>query len=191
LVLYAYMCVFAHSRSVENPPTWSWETNPSFLRWFCHTDDNLLAPLFLTNVCGKIMWTLHMHKWRVPLKIFFSTVKQTTVTVQNHANMSIWTKYLLSHKAKKQWPVLVVLTLDHCKCKRQELIFCSHANSNHQCTFVLSSQKSVINTNYRSTLCEVGHTLWEAPEGMLQHRIVSTCFIGKPLTTSIDDASGD
>jgi hypothetical protein len=34
--LYAYLCVFAHSRFVENPPIWSWETNPSFLRWFCH-----------------------------------------------------------------------------------------------------------------------------------------------------------
>jgi hypothetical protein len=33
------MCVFAHSRFVENPPTWSWETNPSFLRWFCHNLD--------------------------------------------------------------------------------------------------------------------------------------------------------
>jgi hypothetical protein len=30
------MCVFAHSRFVENPSIWSWETNPSFLRWFCH-----------------------------------------------------------------------------------------------------------------------------------------------------------
>jgi hypothetical protein len=36
LVLYAYLCVFAHSRFVENPPIWSWETNPSFFRWFCH-----------------------------------------------------------------------------------------------------------------------------------------------------------
>jgi hypothetical protein len=36
LVLYAYLCVFAHSRFVENPPIWSWETNPSFLRWYCH-----------------------------------------------------------------------------------------------------------------------------------------------------------
>jgi hypothetical protein len=31
--------VFAHSRFVENPPIWSWETNPSFLRWFCHKDN--------------------------------------------------------------------------------------------------------------------------------------------------------
>jgi hypothetical protein len=30
------MCVFVHSRFIENPPIWSWETNPSFLRWFCH-----------------------------------------------------------------------------------------------------------------------------------------------------------
>jgi hypothetical protein len=28
LVLYAYLCVFAHSRFVENPPIWSWETKP-------------------------------------------------------------------------------------------------------------------------------------------------------------------
>jgi hypothetical protein len=30
------MCVFAHSRFIENPPIRSWETTPSFLRWFCH-----------------------------------------------------------------------------------------------------------------------------------------------------------
>jgi hypothetical protein len=30
------MCVFVHSRFVENPLIRSWETNPSFLRWFCH-----------------------------------------------------------------------------------------------------------------------------------------------------------
>jgi hypothetical protein len=28
--------VFVYSRFVEDPPIWSWETNPSFLRWFCH-----------------------------------------------------------------------------------------------------------------------------------------------------------
>jgi hypothetical protein len=37
LVLYAYVCVFAYSRFIENPPIWSWEINPSFLRWFYHT----------------------------------------------------------------------------------------------------------------------------------------------------------
>jgi hypothetical protein len=31
------MCVFAHSRFVENPPIWSWEKNPSFLRRFYQT----------------------------------------------------------------------------------------------------------------------------------------------------------
>jgi hypothetical protein len=31
------LCVaFAHSRFIENPLIWSWEMNPSFLRWFCH-----------------------------------------------------------------------------------------------------------------------------------------------------------
>jgi hypothetical protein len=35
MVLYAYMCVFVHSCFNENPPIWSWETNPLFLRWFC------------------------------------------------------------------------------------------------------------------------------------------------------------
>jgi hypothetical protein len=39
------MCVFAHSRFVENPPTGSWETNPSFLRWFCHNDVALVDRL--------------------------------------------------------------------------------------------------------------------------------------------------
>jgi hypothetical protein len=29
--------VFVHSRFVENPPIWSWQTNPSFLRWFYHS----------------------------------------------------------------------------------------------------------------------------------------------------------
>jgi hypothetical protein len=36
MVLYAYMCVFVHSRFVENPSIWSWERNLSFLRWFYH-----------------------------------------------------------------------------------------------------------------------------------------------------------
>jgi hypothetical protein len=85
---------------------------------------------------------------------------------------------------------LVVLTLDQRKCKQKELIFRNHANCNHQCTFVLLSQESVINTNYRFTVYEACHTLREAPEDTLQHRIVSTCFIGQPLTTTIDVASG-
>jgi hypothetical protein len=46
MILYAYMCVFAHSRFVENPPIWSWETNSSFLRWFCHT----LLPPYLQSI---------------------------------------------------------------------------------------------------------------------------------------------
>jgi hypothetical protein len=37
------VCVFVHSRFVEKPPIWSWETNPSFLRWFCHTTSPVLA----------------------------------------------------------------------------------------------------------------------------------------------------
>jgi hypothetical protein len=80
--------------------------------------------------------------------------------------------------------------LDQRKCKRQEQIFFSHANGNNQYTFVLPSQESVINTNYRSTMCEAGHTLLEEPEYALQHRLISTFFIGQPLTTSIDDTSG-
>jgi hypothetical protein len=32
--------------------------------------------------------------------------------------MSVWTKYLLSHKAKKPFPTLIVLTLQQHKCKR-------------------------------------------------------------------------
>jgi hypothetical protein len=43
MVLYAYMCVFAHSHFVKNPLIWSWETNPSFLRWFCHTNPSVLS----------------------------------------------------------------------------------------------------------------------------------------------------
>jgi hypothetical protein len=101
--------------------------------------DNLLAPLLLPNVCGKMTWTPPVYKWRVPLKSLFSTIKKTMVTVQNHANMSVWTKYLLSHKAKRPFPALVVLTLHQCKCKQQQLIFRSHANSNHQYAFVLPS----------------------------------------------------
>jgi hypothetical protein len=117
--------------------------------------------------------------------MFFSSIMQTMLTVQNYANMSVRTKYLLSHKAKKPFLALIVLTLHQHKCKRQQLIFHSHANYNHQRAFVLPSQESVINTNYISTVCEVSHTMWEAPEDALQHRIVSTYFIGQPLTTSI------
>jgi hypothetical protein len=29
--------VFVYSRFIENPPIWSWEANPLFLRWFCHS----------------------------------------------------------------------------------------------------------------------------------------------------------
>jgi hypothetical protein len=122
--------------------------------------------------------------------MIFRTIKQTTVTVQNHANLSVWTKYLLSHKDKKPFPTLVVLTLHQRKYKWKQLIFHSHANINHQRASVLPNQESAINTNYRSTMCEADHTLWEGPEDALQHRIVSTCFIGQPLTTSIDVASG-
>jgi hypothetical protein len=130
-----------------------------------------------------------VYKWRVPLKMIFSTIKQTMVMVQNYANLSVWTKYLLSRKAKKPFLTLVVLTLHQCKCKQKQLIFRSHANSNYQRAFVLPNQESAINTNYRSTVCEAGHTLREALEDALQHRIVSTCFIGQPVTTSIDVAS--
>jgi hypothetical protein len=121
--------------------------------------------------------------------MIFSTIKQTTVTVQNHANLSVRTKYLLSHEAKKPFPTLVVLTLHQRKYKRKQLIFYSHANNNHQRAFALLSQENVINTNYRSTVCEAGHTLCEAPEDALQHWIVSTSFIRQPLTTGIDVAS--
>jgi hypothetical protein len=131
-----------------------------------------------------------VYKWRVALKMFFSTVKQTEVTVRNHANLFVRTMYLLSHKAKKSFPALVVLTLHQRKCKQQQLIYRSHTNNNHQCAFVLSSQESAINTNYRSTVYEASHTLWEALEGALQHRIILTYFIGQPLTTRIDVASG-
>jgi hypothetical protein len=29
--------VFVYSRFIDNLPIWSWEANPSFLRWFCHS----------------------------------------------------------------------------------------------------------------------------------------------------------
>jgi hypothetical protein len=80
--------------------------------------DNFHALFLLPTVCGKIMRTPLVYKWRVPLKMFFYTVKQTTVMVQNYANGSIWTKQLLSDKAKKPWPAHVVLTLD--KAQTQE-----------------------------------------------------------------------
>jgi ribonuclease HI len=37
MVLYALCDVFVYSCFAENPTIWSWETNPSFLRWFCHS----------------------------------------------------------------------------------------------------------------------------------------------------------
>jgi hypothetical protein len=30
------ICVFVHSRFIENPQIWFWEIKPSFLRWLCH-----------------------------------------------------------------------------------------------------------------------------------------------------------
>jgi hypothetical protein len=122
--------------------------------------------------------------------MIFSTIKQTTMTVRNHANLSVMTNYFLSHKDRESFPSLIVLTLHQRKCKRKQLIFRSHANNNHQRAFVLSSQESAINSNYRYTMCETKHTLREAPEDALQHQIVSTCFIGQPLTTGIDVTSG-
>jgi hypothetical protein len=122
--------------------------------------------------------------------MFFCTIKQTMVTVQNHTNGSTKTYNPLSDMAKKSSPTLIVLTLDKRKCKRQELIFRSHANGNHQCIFVLPYQESDINTDYRSTMCKLGHTLWEALEYVLQHRIISTFFVWQPLTTTVDDTSG-
>jgi hypothetical protein len=37
MVLYAFCDVFVDSRFAKNPLIRSWETNTSFLRWFCHT----------------------------------------------------------------------------------------------------------------------------------------------------------
>jgi hypothetical protein len=37
MVLYANMCYVVYSRFIKNLPISSWETNPSFLRWFCHS----------------------------------------------------------------------------------------------------------------------------------------------------------
>jgi hypothetical protein len=79
--------------------------------------------------------------------------------------------------------------------------YCSHprlvqmqvaggSNHNHQSTVVLPSQESIINTNYRSTTCEAGHTLRKAPKNALQHRTISPFIIGQPSSTSIDDKSG-
>jgi hypothetical protein len=67
--------------------------------------------------------------------------------------------------------------------------FRSHANDNHQCTFVLSCQESGINTDYMSTMCEASHTLREAPEYVLQHQIIPTFFVWHPLITTVDDRS--
>jgi hypothetical protein len=39
-------------------------------------------------------------------------------------------------------------------------------------------------------MCEAGHTLWEAPEYVLQHRIILTFFVWQPLTAIVDDTSG-
>ncbi len=37
MVWMLHMCVCMHSRFIENPLIWSWATNHSFLRWFCHS----------------------------------------------------------------------------------------------------------------------------------------------------------
>jgi hypothetical protein len=65
MVLYAYMCVFAHSRFVENPPIWSWETNPSFLRCFCHRGNDGARPLL--NSARRWEWGVrygHPTRWK-------------------------------------------------------------------------------------------------------------------------------
>jgi hypothetical protein len=48
-----------------------------------------------------MMRTPPVYKWRVPLNIFLCTVKQTMVTVQNHANGSVRTCNPLSDMAKE------------------------------------------------------------------------------------------
>jgi hypothetical protein len=57
MVLYAYMCVFVHSRFIENPLILSWETNPSFLRWFYHNYYHHPTSLHQPNDQGRDPWS--------------------------------------------------------------------------------------------------------------------------------------
>jgi hypothetical protein len=74
--MYAYVCVFAHSHFVENPPIRSWETNPSFLRWFCHRDtyarEERVQSLIQATLIG-----LNNHNFSIqqPLNMLFKKVK--------------------------------------------------------------------------------------------------------------------
>jgi hypothetical protein len=69
MVLYAYMCVFVHSRFVENPLIWSWEINPSFLIWFCHSWFGIkekLAPQYMgpypiLEKFGSLAYQVELH----------------------------------------------------------------------------------------------------------------------------------
>jgi hypothetical protein len=68
------------------------------------------------------------------------------------------------------------------KFKRQEETFCCYANDNHESTFVLPIQESVISTNYKSTVCETDHTLREALEYTLQNQTISPFIVGQLCT---------
>jgi hypothetical protein len=60
-IVCLYVCVFVHSHFIENPPIWSWETNPSFLRWFCH---NFPVDLIPWNTLG---WRLQFISVRLQI----------------------------------------------------------------------------------------------------------------------------
>jgi hypothetical protein len=72
--------VFVYSRFVENPPIWSWETNPSFLRWFCHTETVYFRLIYggeISYFDGHRRWLPRKHNFRQELNAF---QKDTTIT---------------------------------------------------------------------------------------------------------------
>jgi hypothetical protein len=62
---------------------------------------SLLCCLFQMFAASKMMRTPPVYKWRLPLNMFFCTVKQTKVMVQNHENGSTRICNLLSDMTKK------------------------------------------------------------------------------------------
>jgi hypothetical protein len=135
LVLYAYLCVFAHSRFVENPPIRSWETNPSFLRWFCHT----IRPHFIISHRAPffIGTTLPTNRETLLSRTisYFKTIVWMYVPVEQSPNGTWWvilmcckpiycspcdtyqlaisTRHTSPWKTLKQWKDLHVAFLSH------------------------------------------------------------------------------
>jgi hypothetical protein len=91
MVLYAYMRVFVYSRFVENPPICSWETNPPFLRWFCH---NKRGEKHSSKISFQMKWLSHGYGNGGVVDILM---------VDAYSGMELCTPILLGEASKKIW----------------------------------------------------------------------------------------